>query len=56
MKTNGVPVARLARSIAATLLEWISPALPPATVKSWLATWTGRPSTAPSPVTTPSAG
>ena len=56
MKTNGVPVPRLARSMAATLLEWISPALPPATVKSWLATCTGRPRTAPSPVTTPSAG
>ena len=42
--------------IAATLSECTSPAEPPATVKSWLATWTGRPSTVPAPVTTPSAG
>ena len=49
MNTNGVPVIRLAFIIAATLSEWISPAEPPATVKSWEATWTGRPSTAPAP-------
>ena len=56
MKMNGVPVIRLAFIMATTFWECTSPALPPATVKSWEATCTGRPKTAPSPVTTPSAG
>ncbi len=56
MKTKGVPVLSDARIISTILSQWTSPADPPATVKSWLATWTGRPSTRPVPVTTPSAG
>ena len=56
MKTNGVPDLSADSIISTTFLECISPAEPPATVKSWLAMWTGRPSTAPVPVTTPSAG
>src|SRR5665647_2381001 len=55
-QTNGVPFSRAARIAVATLIECISPAEPPATLKSWLATCTGRPSTAAAPVTTPSAG
>ncbi len=56
MKTNGVPHLSADSIICTTLIECISPAEPPMTVKSWLATWTGRPRTAPVPVTTPSAG
>src|ERR1035437_2700437 len=55
-KRNGVPLSRAERIAAATLIECISPAEPPATLKSWLATCTGRPSTDAAPVTTPSAG
>ena len=43
MKTKGVPVFMDAFMVSAILLAWTSPAEPPATVKSWLATWTGRP-------------
>ena len=56
MKTNGEPVFRDCSMISAILIEWTSPAEPPATVKSWLARCTSRPSTAAHPVTTPSAG
>ena len=42
--------------ISATLLQCVSPAAPPATVKSWLARCTSRPSIVAHPVTTPSAG
>ncbi len=56
MKTNGVPHLSADSIICTTLTEWVSPAEPPMTVKSWLATWIGRPKTAPLPVTTPSAG
>ena len=55
MKMNGVPVDSDASSISVTLMEWVSPAEPPITVKSWLARWMGRPSTVAEPVTTPSA-
>ena len=43
MKTNGVPFSNAACSALATLIECISPAEPPATEKSWLARWIGRP-------------
>src|SRR5260370_42074157 len=56
MKTNGVPVFIDAFMVSAILLACTSPAEPPATVKSWLATWTGRPAIRPRPVTAPSAG
>ena len=56
MKTNGDPVFRACCMISATFVEWISPAEPPATVKSWLARWTSRPPTEAAPVITPSAG
>jgi hypothetical protein len=42
--------------ISTILSPWTSPSAPPPTVKSWLATWTRRPSIAPEPVTTPSPG
>ena len=56
MKMNGVPVVADASIMAATLFDWVSPAEPPITVKSWEAMCSGRPKTAPEPVTTPSAG
>src|ERR1039458_1077193 len=56
MNTNGVPVFIAAFMVSAILLACTSPAEPPATVKSWLARWTGRPPMRPRPVTTPSAG
>src|SRR5450631_59019 len=55
-KMNGVPLSSAEAIVAATLTECISPAEPPATLKSWLATCTGRPRTEAAPVTTPSAG
>jgi len=45
MKMNGVPVVSDAFRVSVTLMECASPAEPPMTVKSWLARWTGRPST-----------
>ena len=48
MKTNGVPFSSAPCIASATLAECISPAEPPATVKSWLARWIGRPRTVPS--------
>ena len=51
-----MPVFSDCSMISATLTECTSPAEPPATVKSWLARWTSRPSTDAAPVTTPSAG
>ena len=56
MKTNGVPVFMDAFMVSAILSACTSPAEPPATVKSWLATCTGRPAIRPRPVTAPSAG
>ena len=43
IRTKGVPVVAEACIIAATLLDCSSPAEPPMTVKSWEATWIGRP-------------
>jgi hypothetical protein len=56
MKTKGVPVSSAARMHS--VISWAvpSPTEPPATVKSWEAASTGRPSTSPTPVTTPSPG
>src|ERR1035438_9694937 len=51
MNTNGVPVFIAAFMVSAILLACTSPAEPPATVKSWLARWTGRPPMRPRPVT-----
>src|ERR1039457_1057922 len=56
MKTNGEPVFSEDVMVSAILPACTSPAEPPATVKSWLATCTSRPSIRPLPVTTPSAG
>jgi hypothetical protein len=51
---TGQPVFR-ASSIRATVFSpKASPMLPPKTVESWAKTHTGRPSTVPYPVTTPS--
>ncbi len=54
MPITGQPVFR-AKSITLTIF-WpkVSPRAPPKTVKSWEKTATGRPSTVPYPVTTPS--
>ena len=56
MKTNGLPVLSDRRIMSAILSLCTSPAAPPATVKSWLARCTRRPSMVAHPVTTPSAG
>ncbi len=56
MKTNGLPVLSDSFIMLAILSQCISPAAPPATVKSWLARWMRRPSMVAHPVTTPSAG
>ena len=56
MKTNGLPVLSDSFIMSAILWLCISPAAPPATVKSWLARWISRPSIVAQPVTTPSAG
>ena len=46
---------RTARSITLQILAaWVSESEPPKTVKSWLKTYTSRPSMRPDPVTTPS--
>ncbi len=54
MPTTGHPVLS-AWSISLMIFSpYTSPSEPPNTVKSWLYTHTGRPSTVPNPVTTPS--
>jgi hypothetical protein len=54
MPTTGMPIVS-ARSITLTIFSAnASPSDPPNTVKSWEKMATGRPSTVPQPVTTPS--
>ena len=47
MKMMGSPVFMASSWISAILRAVASPTAPPATVKSWLAAYTGRPSTRP---------
>ena len=55
-KMNGLPVFMESFIISVILAQCTSPAAPPATVKSWQARCTKRPSIVAHPVTTPSAG
>ena len=47
MHTNGDPVRNAMLAACAILSACNSPMVPPRMVKSWLATWTSRPSTVP---------
>ena len=53
---SAMPFSSAAFIISTTLIECVSPAEPPMTVKSWLARWISRPPIEAAPVTTPSAG